>query len=219
MDRLAYLLKRYFPKVFGIVEQLAKWLAVVRFGHAIDAALDCATITGNLQGRCVSICPLNVSDLRSLQSFFFDLPDDHLHYFRPHELNRPALKKVLASRVTLTYGLFIDGKLSGYGLLKVSPTGAAFLGLLVAPGNTGLGLGKFLVAYLYWQASVAGLKTRSTVSKKNPASIRAHEAVAPFRIIADLPDDYMMIEFPDEIRDPPQLGPGSQRIGAQPKRP
>lgn len=197
MDRFAYLVKRFMPGMFTMLERLARSLAAARFGRRIDSALSRATVTGDLDGRMAVMRPLSIEDLQLLEGFFTNLPDHHLHYFRPHGFSGSALERVLSTRAILAYGLFIDGELSGYGLLKISPTGSAFLGLLVAPGNTGLGLGKFLVGYLYWQASLAGLRTRSTVSKNNPASIRAHEAVSPFRIVSELPDDYLMIEFPD----------------------
>ena len=100
----------------------------------------------------------------------------------------------------------MEDELVAYALLKLAPTGAAYIGLLVAPGQAGLGLGKFIVHYLYWQASLAGLRTRSTISKHNPASMRCHEAVSDFRVVAELPNGYVMIEFPVKEVGPPRLG-------------
>ena len=77
-------------------------------------------------------------------------------------------------------------------LLKLAPTGSAFIGLLVGPAHTGKGLGRFIVEYLYWQASLAGL--------------RSHQAVADFAVIAELPNDYLLIEFPRVEWERPVLG-------------
>jgi len=115
------------------------------------------------------------------------------------------LEAVLNSKAFMNYGLFIDGKIAGYALLKVAPTGSAFIGLLVHPDYGKLGLGKFLVEYLYWQASRAGLRARSTISRDNPASLRSHQAVGDFEVIAELPNDYLMIEFPVAEREKPVL--------------
>ena len=90
-------------------------------------------------------------------------------------------------------------------MLKVSPAGTAFMGQLIAPPWTGFGLGRFLVAYLHWQASVAGFRARATISRANPASFRAHAAVADYEICAELPNDYLMIEFPEPATEPPVL--------------
>jgi len=67
---------------------------------------------------------------------------------------------------------------------------------LVHPDYGKLGLGKFLVEYLYWQASEAGLRARSTISRDNPASLRSQQAVGDFEVVVELRNDYLMIEFP-----------------------
>ena len=59
------------------------------------------------------------------------------------------------------------------------------------------------------QASLAGLRARSTISRQNPASLRSHEAVAKFEIVAELPNDYLLIEFPPGSAKPPELNAGS----------
>ena len=91
-------------------------------------------------------------------------------------------------------------------LLKLAPTGSAFIGLLVGPEHAGKGLGRFLSQYLYWQASLAGLHTRSTISRHNAASLRSHQAVADFAVIDELPNDYLLIVFPRVGRERPVLG-------------
>ncbi len=58
------------------------------------------------------------------------------------------------------------------------------------------------------QASKAGLRARSTISRDNPASLRSHEAVAKFEIVADLPNDYLLIEFPPGRPETPVLEVG-----------
>ena len=93
-----------------------------------------------------------------------------------------------------------------YALLKLAPTGSAFIGSLVGREHAGKGIGRFIVAYLYWQASLKGLRTRSTISRHNAASLRPHQAVADFAVIADLPNDYLLIEFPRVWRERPVLG-------------
>ena len=55
------------------------------------------------------------------------------------------------------------------------------------------------------QASLAGLRARSTSSRHNPASLKSHRAVAAYRVVAELPNDYLMIEFPPVWREKPEL--------------
>lgn len=90
-------------------------------------------------------------------------------------------------------------------LLKLVHTGSAFIGLLVGPARTSKGIGRCIVACLYWQASLAGLRTRSTISRHNPASLKSHQAVSKYRVIVELPNNYLIIEFPDIKRNKPEL--------------
>ena len=138
--------------------------------------------------------------------FIKAMPESHLMYFHPHGFGRAGLTAVLRSRSFMAYGLFVEDALAAYALLKLAPTGRAFIGLLVGPEHAGTGIGRFIVEYLYWQASLAGLRTRSTISRHNPASLRSHQAVADCAVIAELPNDYLMIEFPRVGRDRPVLG-------------
>jgi GNAT superfamily N-acetyltransferase len=205
MEKLAYLLKRQMPGVFQVVEAAARRAVALRFGPRLTRAEREATIVGAVGGRVGQIRPLRPADGGALSQFLDDLPSDYLRYFRPHPFDGPGLERVLRSRAFLNYGIFVEGSLAAYALLKIAPTGSAFIGLLVHPDYGRLGLGKFIVAYLYWQASLAGLRTRSTISRHNPASLRSHEAVSEFEIVAELPNDYIMIEFPRVEREKPEL--------------
>ena len=159
-----------------------------------------------MAGQRAVIRPLGLDDLDALQGFIEVMPESHMAYFHPHGFGRADLTAVLRSRSFMTYGLFVEDALAAYALLKLAPTGSAFIGLLVGPAHTGKGLGRFIVAYLYWQASLADLRTRSTISRHNPASLRSHQAVADFTVVAELPNDYLMVEFPRVRRDRPVLG-------------
>ena len=205
LERIAYLLKHRLPGLFRIVEWAARQLTVLRFGKAISTALGKAQLSGTVTGLPAEMRVLNTQDIRPLHAFLSNLPPDWLEHFRPHPFDRNGLKAVLNSKAFMNYGLVIDGKLAGYALLKVAPTGSAFIGLLVHPDYGRLGLGKFLVEFLYWQASEAGLRARSTISRDNPASLRSHQAVGDFEVVAELPNDYLMIEFPVAEREKPVL--------------
>ena len=205
LERLAYLLKHRLPGLFRIVEWAARQLTVLRFGKAISTALGKAQLSGIVKGLPAEMRVLDIQDVSLLHAFLSDLPAKWLKYFQPHSFDRSGLEAVLKSGAFMNYGLFIDGKLAGYALLKVAPTGSAFIGLLVHPDYGKLGLGKFLIEFLYWQASEAGLRARSTISRYNPASLRSHQAVGDFEVVAELPNDYLMIEFPSHTRTKPEL--------------
>lgn len=211
MDHLAYLFKQHLPFLFPLIEWLARGVTRIRFGRAIDSAQHRGMVEGTLGGLAATIRPLSREDAERLHEFLDGLPEEYFEFFRPHGFGRGQIRAVLASRAFANYGIFAGDELLAYALLKLAPTGTAYIGLLVAPGQGGLGLGKFIVHYLYWQASLAGLRTRSTISRQNPASMRCHEAVSDFRVMAELPNDYLMIEFPVREVTPPRLGQYASR--------
>src|SRR5690606_7572917 len=152
MDYLAYLVKKYFPFLFPWGAAAGSVIGAIRFGRALDAAQSEGRIYGTIRESAASIVPLTEADAGPLQAFLTSLPPSHLKYFGPHGFDRKSLQTVLRSRAFAAYGLFLGEDLCGYALLKVSPSGRAFIGRLLAPELTGLGLGSFLSRYLYWQA-------------------------------------------------------------------
>ena len=205
IERLAYLIKTHLPGVFPVAAYFGRLVTAFRFSRQRTAALSRAVVQGEVTGQRAVMRPLATEDHDALQRFFANMPELHLAYFQPHGFGPADLLIVIRSRMFMTYGLFIEDSLSAYARLKLAPTGSAFIGLLVRPEHTGKGMGRFIVEYLYWQASLAGLRTRSTISRHNVASLRSHEAVADFKVIAELPNDYLMIEFPRVRRETPVL--------------
>lgn len=208
MEEVAYLFKQRFPGFFRLIEKAARGITILRFGNRLCRAHGQASVPGLVQGEEAVMRGLGPADTEALFGFLQSQPEERLYYFRPHGFDRCALQRVLASGAFLNYGLFVGERLVGYALLKVAPTGSAFIGLLVDRGFSGLGLGTFIVRYLYWQASLAGLRARSTISRHNPASLGSHRAVAEFRVVAELPNDYLLIEFPPGFPEAPELNVG-----------
>lgn len=205
MERTAYLLKRQFPTLFQLIEIWSRIVVGVRYGQRIESASREALIGGTVADSYAEVRRLNLADSGTLQKFVSELSDEYLKYFRPHAFDSRGIDSVLSSKAFLTYGVFVGVDMKAYALLKIAPTGSAFIGLLAHPDMGGRGLGKFIVEYLYWQASLAGFRTRSTISKNNIASLKSHQGVSDFKLVAELPNDYLMIEFPNISRAKPEL--------------
>jgi hypothetical protein len=61
-----------------------------------------------------------------------------------------------------------------YGLIRITPTRAAYIGTMVAESHAGRGVGKLMARYLYWQTAQMGLDAYLTISDENPVSLRSH---------------------------------------------
>ena len=205
MERIAYFVKHNLPGVFPVIAYVGRVVTVLRFSRQRADALAEAPIQGEIAGQRAVMRPLSVEDADTLQGFIEAIPESHLEYFHPHGFGQADITAVLSSRSFMTYGLFVEDAIVAYALLKLAPTGTAFRGRMVTPEYAGKGVGRFISKYISWQASLAGLRARATVSRQNLASIKSIQAVTDFSVIAELPNDYMMIEFPKVGREPPLL--------------
>jgi hypothetical protein len=195
MDRIAYFIKYKLKSLFPIVEAIAFLVVFIRYFKKRRRALSKALISGTFSDTDCTIRALTSLDTRVVSEFLQQSSKDHLKYFKPHEFDELSVRKVLTSTSFMTYGLFLEDRLIAYALLRLAPNGTAYIGRAVNSEFSGRGIGKYLSRYLYWQASCCGFRPRSTISKLNLASIKSHESVTSYKVIAELPNDYLMLEF------------------------
>ncbi len=205
MEYFAYLLKVYIPWSFAIISRIGRLVTEIRYRQEVAAVYGLANITGTINGKVADIRPLETSDIEAMFDFVAGLPVNHLKFFHPHDFDAQSLRMVFSSPAFLTYGLFVEGELKAYALLKLTPFGSAFIGRLVSPELNGLGIGRYLARYLYWQAHEVGVTPHSTISKSNLASLRSHESVGDFKVLKELPNDFLLIRFTTRPEAPPKL--------------
>lgn len=205
MEYFAYLLKTYIPWFFAIISRLGRLVTEIRYRRRVAAAYRLASVTGTIKSKMAAIRPLKVTDTDAMFDFVSGLPDNHLKFFHPHGFDAQSLRNVFNSSAFLTYGLFVEDKLKAYALLKLTPVGSAFIGRLVSPELNGMGIGKYLAEYLYWQAHQVGVMPHSTISKSNLASLCSHGSVADYVVVKVLPNNFLLIRFTPKPEEPPKL--------------
>jgi len=122
-------------------------------------------------------------------------------------VDRKSLRRILARDDVMTYGLFVGEEMCAYALLKLFFTKRAYIGRLVAPRLTGIGVGKFLSRYLCWQGNLLRFCPCSSIHHDNLASLKSHAAVRPYNVVAELPNGFRLIRFGTipEDDNPPTL--------------
>ncbi len=203
MDKLAYKIKSFSPSFFRLLATAAGIITITRYGNTVKTVLK---QSGRFEAHeNLLIRPLATEDANLLATFFVETPDEELLYFKPHGFSEGELVQILRTNSFMNYGMFIDGKLEGYGLLKISPTGTAYMGRIVSPIWRGHRLGGLWAQFLYWQASLAGLTTRATIKQDNIASIKSHQSIGKYREIGKLANNHIMIEYPSTPVQKPQF--------------
>ena len=196
IDTIAYAVKYRFPTLFGFAYTFARAAAAVRHGRRRRSALGAATLSGHVGALPGQIRPLDRRDVNVLHTFFARIPHEHLRHFHPHGVSQHALRRVVQSPAYCCYGLFVDGQLSAYGLLKLAPWKRAYMGRLVLPDCVSRGMGKFLSRYLSWQSYLIGVVPGSTIHKENAVSLASHRAVRPIEIVEELPGGFYRVLYP-----------------------
>jgi GNAT superfamily N-acetyltransferase len=149
-------------------------MARVIHAEVIENATNSATLTVQTGFHSTILRPLQADDVEAFQQFIARQSKDRFEFFRPHKFDRAGLKRHLKSQQFLSFGLFEGALMIGYGLIRITPTRAAYIGSMVAQSHSGRGVGKLLARYLYWQAAQMGFEAYLTISDDNPASLRSH---------------------------------------------
>ena len=195
LEKIAYILKNNFGGPFSIAQSVVGRLVYVRHKTRIKSALSQGHIAGNIKEQAAEIRPIVAEDSDELSSFLNGFDEDDLKYFRPHGFEPNQIRSVLATGSFMLYGLFIDGALGGYCLLKLYPGRKAYLGTILSESLRGCGLGKFMSSYLRWQASLIDFRLRATIAKDNVSSFGSHESLGAVSVVCELPNDYQLFEI------------------------
>lgn len=195
LDRIAYLVRAKAPWIYQSLEGAARGATALLYGQRIRRALAVSEIQGNVYGAPAVIRTIGPDDTDALVQMLAGMSDEHLTFFHPHALDPASLRRVLSRKTVMTYGLYVDGRLCGYGLLKLFPTRKAYRGRLIAPEFAGRGVGKFLSRYLDWQVALLGFQPCATIHRDNLASLKSLAAGRPFRVVSELPNGFQLIAF------------------------
>jgi hypothetical protein len=171
---LLYHLNRRAPFLLAPMRVASGALARGIHSKAIENASCKATIIGQAHFHSTVLRPLQAGDVEAFEDFIASQSEGHFEFFRPHKFDRAGLRRHLKSLQFLSYGIFEDSSMIAYGLIRITPTRAAYIGTMVAESHAGRGVGKLMARYLYWQTAQMGLDAFLTISDENPASLRSH---------------------------------------------
>lgn len=207
LDRIVYRVKASVPWVYDLMAAGNAALTLALYGRRIRRALSDAALSGTIFGERATMRPLDVGDLDQLDAMIAAGSEDHLRFFHPHGLDRESLRRVLKSRTILTYGLFKGDGLVAYAIIKLFVTKKGYIGRLVAPALAGLGVGRYLIRYLYWQGYRLGFSFHATIHEDNVACTQSHAGVRPYQVVADLANRFKLVRYSiiEEDANPPEL--------------
>ena len=135
------------------------------------------------------------TDLVHLSEFLISQDQEQLTYFNPHDFDLKTLKHYLKNSSFLMFGVFNKEQLIGYFFLRCFINRICFQGRIVTKSYQGKGIAKKMAQILYRITWDVEFKLYSTISQSNFASLNSHKANINFRVVKNLKNNYLLIEF------------------------
>ena len=191
MYQLAHFIIKHFPFLWAIVELFNEKLFLIRYGKYLKHLHGCLE---KYQGEYV-IKEATLDDLTQLVAFFVRQPQESFEYFQPHGFDEKSLKLLIKRKSHLIYLVKKDNDIIGYMFLRCFFTGKCYRGKMVDFDWRGKGIAVLIGKVATDITSAMGLRMFGTISKANTASMLSSKASNDIRIVKELPNDYLYIEY------------------------
>lgn len=193
MVRLLIYIKHHLTFVWQIVEFFNSLFYRIRYFKKQKKIIPVVIKEFNLEGFRFDV--LQENDLLELQSFIQRQAPVRLKYFKPHDFDINSLLKIHKNPAFLMMGAFDGSRMVGYFFLRFFWNRKCFVGRLIDEPFEGKGIGRVMNSIMYnigWQM---GFRVMSTISKNNSMVMKSHARNPHLRILKELDNDYLLVEF------------------------
>lgn len=193
--RILLFIKHNVPFLWRIIDRLNTFLFRLFYGKRIRQVADKVIAGTVLPGYIFR--RLEKNDLPVLEKLLNRQPVQRVAYFKPHSFNMESLKHVYSNPAFLMMGVF-DGNnsnLIGYFFLRCFWNKKCFVGRLIDEPYEGKGIGRVMNRIMYQIAWECEFRCLSTISKNNQPVMRSHAKNPHMKILRELPNDYLLVEF------------------------
>ena len=189
--KLAHILKERFGFIWDFVE----WGNATAFSlihrqqlKSIPQVL--ADCSGEYQFRLAKL-----TDVSTLVTFFANQPEEAYEFFKPHDFDAKAIKKVIANKAFQTIIVWHDQTIVGYFFLRCFVNGKCFRGKIVDKNWQGRGIAKQMGIVMTKVSQALGMRMFGSISPENYASLASAKASNEIKIHQTLDNGYYYIEF------------------------
>ncbi len=182
-------LKHHLSFIWCFIEKINSWLFKLIYGRKV------ATCSFPNQVNDVKFKILSQNDMEDLAVFFSKQPKSSFQFFKPHGFDISSLKKKQKDPAFMMIGCYKNNELAGYAFLRFFFNKQAFRGKIVSPKFQGQGLAKQMGILTTQICQQLNFRLFATISRDNIKSIASSKAVNDIRIVKELPDNYLYVEY------------------------
>ncbi len=192
MLRLLIYIKHHLSFIWFFIEWLNSVVFQLLYGRILNNNLKklLETYQGEFNYRF-----LQDKDVPVLADFFSRQPEEAFKFFKPHGFDVCSLRKKIKDCAFIMVGAFQGEKMVGYCFLRCFFNKHAFRGKIVDVEYQGRGIAKQMGKLMTDICLLLNFRVFATISKKNVKSMASSQAVNRIRIIKELPDDYLYVEY------------------------
>lgn len=192
---MLYKLAHIIKERFGFIWDFIEWLNATAFSlthrkqlKKLPQVLD--SCSGEYQFRLAQ-----PSDASALVTFFANQPEEAYEFFKPHDFDARAIKKVIANKAFQTIIVWHDQTIVGYFFLRCFVNGKCFRGKIVDKNWQGRGIAKQMGIVMTKVSQALGMRMFGSISPENYASLASAKASNEIKIHQTLDNGYYYIEF------------------------
>ena len=190
MYELAHWLRAKMPWIWDTLVRLNGYVFAKRYGRKIRLI---PGILAKNEGK-YKIVPINILPPSEIEEFFSRQPEEAYEFFTPHGFDLYSIEKLQKDKTFLAYMVKDEETIVGYFFLRCFILANSFLGKMVDHQHRGQGIGRMMCLCGMDIAKTLGIRMYETISKDNPASIRASQDVLEMRVVKEMPGNYLMFE-------------------------
>ena len=188
---IAHFLRDRMPFVWNIIEFFNSLLFSLRYGKKVSSINE---VLSTYQGEYITR-ELTLEDLGMVLTFFSEQPQESFKFFAPHDFDAKNISRIIKNRSYLSFIVMKDEQMVGYFFLRCFFQGKCFRGKIVDYRWRNLGIAKLMGRITTDVAMHIGLRMYGTISKENVTSMASSAAVNEIRVIEELPNGFVYIEY------------------------
>ncbi len=192
MIKLLVYIKHHLAFIWSWLEQINCFLFRIRYGKKLNEKI---SLVLNKIGPKYIFRLLQKEDMPKLVDFFMRQPNSAYEFFKPHGLDIASLLKKNKDQSFIMIGAYAEEKLVGYCFLRCFFNGQAFRGKIVDLNYQGRGIAKEMGMLTSKLCLELGFRLFATISKDNVKSIASSKAVNEIRVVKELPNNYIYVEY------------------------
>ncbi|MBN1386927.1 MAG: hypothetical protein JW965_00685 [Bacteroidales bacterium] len=193
MERILIFIKHHFGFLWRIIEWVNGFIFSLFFKSRLNSVI--SGVLSEISGSSYLFRRLDLSDTESLHTMIKNQDISDLEYFSPHGFDLVSIKRQFKNRSFLMMGVFEGEKMVGYFFLRFFINRKCFVGRLIDKQYRGMGIGLVMNDIMYETSWRMGFRCLSTISKKNKSVMKAHAKNPTMRVLKELQNDYLLVEF------------------------